>query len=559
MKTFINVAQMKLASLKEGQFVETGGYYTKGDAGQAKYLIVAAQAADEYGDHTLANGTVAVLQVSDDVNVLQFGAVAGYDYVGDIGTNSTAAIQAAFDSIGSGTVFIPAGHYKADPLLLLNKNPQNEGPQLQFKVRATGAKIWSTATGSANAFAIESCKRLVIEGLMIDVVSGVTPPDYNVGVRGLWNSRFIDCDFKSTSFGIGFNSPGFNSIYWNYFDSCRFAPITFDAGEEPTRRVINSNLFSNCNVSGGLLNNGDYAFYKFGVDGINAIKFVSCDISYYNVSTWYIDAQSQSYVEYEGGYFDSSDGIPLDTKGMRISTTGPIQTPNSANTNSFYLESGSYVRAAGNGGINSASRDPSSCYNLMKNGSMRAEGVAGFTNYGWTVQDISTQAGYFKNYKYFSGSTDYSAAVFKSIPLPYDGYYTVTVIAKSGTGVVNTKTNLQYNTLQIGSEWTITSITQLMSQDDVFEQAFTLGEAGPYTTLDIAYVGLVYGSVGNLGAPEHPDADLFNAVQILNGFDSVSLGVRGPTGLPNSTIWEDTNNGLSYKDKNGVVKTINLT
>ena len=91
MKTFINVAQMKLASLKEGQFVETGGYYTKGDAGQAKYLIVAAQAADGYGDHTLANGTVAVLQSSGETNVKQFGAT------GNNVADDTMAIQAAID------------------------------------------------------------------------------------------------------------------------------------------------------------------------------------------------------------------------------------------------------------------------------------------------------------------------------------------------------------------------------------------------------------------------------------------------------------------------------
>ena len=89
MKTFINVAQMKLASLKEGQFVETGGYYTKGGAGQAKYLIVAPQAADGYGDHTLANGTVAVLQVGGKASVQQFGAV------GDGVTDDQPAIQAA--------------------------------------------------------------------------------------------------------------------------------------------------------------------------------------------------------------------------------------------------------------------------------------------------------------------------------------------------------------------------------------------------------------------------------------------------------------------------------
>tara|TARA_R110002096_G_scaffold397862_2_gene593821 strand:- start:87 stop:1736 length:1650 start_codon:yes stop_codon:yes gene_type:complete len=64
---------MKLATLQAGQFVETGGYYVKGDAGQAKYLVVAAQAADGYGDHTLANGTVAVLQVGDVSDLEQWG------------------------------------------------------------------------------------------------------------------------------------------------------------------------------------------------------------------------------------------------------------------------------------------------------------------------------------------------------------------------------------------------------------------------------------------------------------------------------------------------------
>ncbi len=66
MKTFDNVAKLKLATLTTGQFVETGGYYTKGGGGAAKYLIVAPQAADGYGDHVLANGNVAVLQEMTD-------------------------------------------------------------------------------------------------------------------------------------------------------------------------------------------------------------------------------------------------------------------------------------------------------------------------------------------------------------------------------------------------------------------------------------------------------------------------------------------------------------
>ncbi len=90
MKTFDNVAKLKLATLTTGQFVETGGYYTKGGGGAAKYLIVAPQAADGYGDHVLANGNVAVLQTKgDSVNYSQFGA-----YLDGVNTDN-GAINAA--------------------------------------------------------------------------------------------------------------------------------------------------------------------------------------------------------------------------------------------------------------------------------------------------------------------------------------------------------------------------------------------------------------------------------------------------------------------------------
>lgn len=57
-----------------GKVLETKGYYAKGDAGAARYLVVAAQAADEKGDHTLANATVALLQSAGTTNGRQFGA-----------------------------------------------------------------------------------------------------------------------------------------------------------------------------------------------------------------------------------------------------------------------------------------------------------------------------------------------------------------------------------------------------------------------------------------------------------------------------------------------------
>ncbi len=109
MKTFDNVAKLKLATLTTGQFVETGGYYTKGGGGAAKYLIVAPQAADGYGDHVLANGNVAVLQVDGEVDIRQFGAVAdGADPSNPMmanpnPTDNKGAIDAAFDYLKRGT------------------------------------------------------------------------------------------------------------------------------------------------------------------------------------------------------------------------------------------------------------------------------------------------------------------------------------------------------------------------------------------------------------------------------------------------------------------------
>ena len=107
MKIFENVANLKASKLTAGQLTSTKGFYAAGDQGGATYLIKTSAdyggTPDEYGDHTLAGGTIAVLQTEGSVNVKQYGAT------GDGTTDDTAALQAALDVTGE--IYLDAGTY----------------------------------------------------------------------------------------------------------------------------------------------------------------------------------------------------------------------------------------------------------------------------------------------------------------------------------------------------------------------------------------------------------------------------------------------------------------
>ena len=109
-----NVNTMKNIGIESGKVVETKGFLLAGDFGGAKYLIKTPSEAaedgdpiDGYGNHTLINGNIAVIQVDNSINVKQFGAT------GDGITDDTLAIQATFNFAGNnGSVFYPKGVFK---------------------------------------------------------------------------------------------------------------------------------------------------------------------------------------------------------------------------------------------------------------------------------------------------------------------------------------------------------------------------------------------------------------------------------------------------------------
>lgn len=154
---FDTVALMVSAeNLVDGCFVETYGFYTKGDGGGAKYKIREVLNTDTVDNITLIalndENLVAELILQETMNVRQFGAT------GDGETDDTAHIQKALDTVGNVTV--PDGLYMVNALTNIMMNTNNT---LKLSENATLKAI----TNSSNVYAvikIDNVDNVKIEG-----------------------------------------------------------------------------------------------------------------------------------------------------------------------------------------------------------------------------------------------------------------------------------------------------------------------------------------------------------------------------------------------------------
>jgi hypothetical protein len=492
--------------LKDSNDVLIGTYDNISTFASDATLVTYTPASANAVQTTVARKLYQTVSVFDFMTLAQQTDVTAGTLLLDV----TTPIQNAINSLERGVLIFPPGYYKTTSTIdILYKNDQNDATQSNFEISAYGAKIDSTVTGTTPALYIEGCKRLIIRGLEV-----TSPSTLNVQVQGLWNSSFEDCNFYNIEFtGLG---AVFDSHYNNKFSKCFFGTITLRTGTNAARSEFNLNIFDSCKIWFG-----EYAIKKYGSHGIEGLTFINCDISYQTVAILYVDEPTSGNISFVSAYFDSAPGFPYDTKGILLDFSGSIMNPNSANTESFLVETASGIESKGDLGVRVGNRIPTSGYNLINNGDLRA-GTSSVTSVN-TATTVVSGTGLFGQYLNSTTSTAFGFISFDSLPVPVTGYYTLTVIGKSSSvGNVANQCNGVFGVIELSTDWTISSFTTFITQGNSVSFRTTNG-VGATMNVDYAYVGLTYGRFAPIYAPIHPSADFYSPGTQQSGFTDLTV------------------------------------
>lgn len=276
-KAFSSIANLKLFSLVAGERVSTLSYYGAalvfvGSHGAAKYLVkTAAQATtdgdviDNFGNHTLANGNVLILQVEDKIRVKQFGAK------GLEGVDDTSAILAAFakarvdaNKKGGSHVFFdePEDWYELSQPIDLNEH-------WNIKVTAESHHRWNRVPGGGGVEtfghlihwtgnATDSCIDfgafsfgVVLEGITVNGRNTLKMAFDLVGTAGqvARDIALRDCGSRECDFGIVLGNTTDSGDIANveitnpFFTNCTSAAVLVNSGN------------ASVNISGGFITN----------------------------------------------------------------------------------------------------------------------------------------------------------------------------------------------------------------------------------------------------------------------------------------------------------------
>ena len=225
----------------------TGNLLTSRISYVSPYL---AQGAS-YG--TLTNRLDSVVSVKD------FGAV------GNGTTDDTAAFNAAFAAIESGTIVIPYGTYKVGDITISEKNNTSSNVIGYLNVEGNGANL--VPASSNNKFILAACKHVNVSDL--DFIQ------HTLCFRGVWFTSITNCKFPVVKMGDVTHSGSWMTHVWNTFNNCFLQTVIVDA----LAGFSNANTFNDCKFRGdsgqGFLNTATYAF-EFNSNTSNSLGGANC-------------------------------------------------------------------------------------------------------------------------------------------------------------------------------------------------------------------------------------------------------------------------------------------
>lgn len=204
-RVFKNVEELKNASLKAGQFVETLGYYNQNDGGNAKYVVVAGDYSESanYDVIELKNGLFAKMiskYFNSKINVKSFGAK------GDGISDDYNAIQKCiFYCADNGLItFIPNGNYLISSQLITAVSDEDERVNNIFVIEGESSLTKINKYGDIDGFSIFNflyVNNLFISNIHSETLSSTLIPN-DVYVKGFdyWSKSLKKKHFEFTNF-----------------------------------------------------------------------------------------------------------------------------------------------------------------------------------------------------------------------------------------------------------------------------------------------------------------------------------------------------------------------
>ena len=304
-----SVADMVLLNVNAGQRITTTSYYSgwgatsRGPSGGAEYVVVlkpthdvvrGVSTVDEYGDHTLANGNVALLISHDNViDITQFGSRAD-------GTDCSAQLAAAvtrflatsasfgeqYPDSDQPSLYFPAGHYNAaaTPITITTSNTgqvifgdgiasQLEG--ILILIDDNRCQVRDVLLRGAGAFGIR-CDGST-NSLRGAIVQNVWIRDRTDGIRILGSSNanllFTDVYCEKNTHGLRVDDTlGSQFVNCQFISNTEYGIYAIKAGELK---------FTNCNASG----NENYGIYLVGGTGSQVVECYFHQVSCANNQT----------------------------------------------------------------------------------------------------------------------------------------------------------------------------------------------------------------------------------------------------------------------------------